>query len=111
MDFVYLDPPYLGTTIGRDKRYARQLGRDELIEGVESLIERGARFALSYDGMTGGRSYGPPLPEALGLSRLLLDAGVSSQATLSGRSERTVESLYLSPGLVANGAPVEIGAS
>jgi DNA adenine methylase len=102
-DFVYLDPPYLGTTVGRDKRYARQLGRDDLIEGLECLLERRARFALSYDGMTGGRSYGPPLPESLRLSRLLLDAGVSSQATLSGRSERTVESLYLSPGLVGPG--------
>lgn len=110
-DFIYLDPPYLGTTIGRDKRYARQLGRDELIGGLERLIERRARFALSYDGMTGGRSYGPPLPEALGLSRLLLDAGVSSQATLSGRSERTVESLYLSPGLAGSGGSIETCAS
>ncbi len=99
-DFIYLDPPYLGTTVGRDKRYARQLGQDRLIAGLEGLLERRVRFALSYDGMTGDRTYGPPLPEALGLSRLLLDAGTSSQATLSGRSERTVESLYLSPGLV-----------
>jgi DNA adenine methylase len=106
-DVIYLDPPYLGTTIGRDKRYARQLGRDELIEGLERLLERRARFALSYDGMTGGRSYGPPLPESLRLTRLLLDAGVSSQATLSGRSERTVESLYLSPGLAGSGPSVE----
>ncbi len=98
-DFIYLDPPYLGTTVGRDKRYARQLGQEQLIEGLERLLVRRVRFALSYDGMTGEKTYGPPLPEALGLSRLLLDAGTSSQATLSGRSERTVESLYLSPGL------------
>ncbi len=96
-DFVYLDPPYLGTTIGRDRRYVRQLGSDTLVEGLDRLIARRVRFALSYDGMTGGKVYGPPLPMALGLSRLLLDAGVSAQATLSGRSERTVESLYLSP--------------
>ena len=111
-DFIYLDPPYLGTTVGRDKRYARQLGQDELIAGLENLLERRARFALSYDGMTGGRTYGPPLPAALSLSRLLLDAGTSSQATLSGRSERTVESLYLSPGLlVSEGAARATSAS
>jgi len=110
-DFIYLDPPYLGTTVGRDKRYARQLGRDDLIVGLERLLERRARFALSYDGTTGGKSYGPPLPESLRLTRLLLEAGLSSQATLSGRSERTVESLYLSPGLAGSARPVETGVS
>lgn len=110
-DFVYLDPPYLGTTVGRDKRYARQLGQNELVEGLESLLARRTRFALSYDGMTGEKSYGPPLPDALGLSRLLLDAGTSSQATLSGRSERTVESLYLSPGLLGTRAAADATAA
>ncbi len=104
-DFVYLDPPYLGTTVGRDRRYARQLQQADLIGGLESLLARGVRFALSYDGMTGAKSYGAPLPEALGLTRLLLDAGTSAQATLSGRAERTVESLYLSPGLRPACAP------
>lgn len=104
-DFVYLDPPYLGTTIGRDRRYVQQLQRGDLIDGLEDLLARRVRFALSYDGMTGGRAYGTPLPEALGLTRLLLDAGTSAQATLSGRAERTVESLYLSPGLKRASAP------
>jgi DNA adenine methylase len=98
-DFVYLDPPYLGTTIGRDRRYVRQLQEVDLIAGLESLRGRGVRFALSYDGMTGAKTYGAPLPARLGLTRLLLDAGTSAQATLSGRAERTVESLYLSPDL------------
>jgi DNA adenine methylase len=98
-DFVYMDPPYLGTTIGRDRRYVEGLQQDLLIEGLSELRQREIRFALSYDGMTGGKEYGPPLPESLGLTRLLLHAGKSSQATLVGRSEETVESLYLSPGL------------
>ncbi|MEO8652391.1 MAG: DNA adenine methylase [Hyphomicrobiaceae bacterium] len=110
-DFVYLDPPYLGTTVGRDKRYARQLGQDRLIAGLESLLERRARFALSYDGMTGERTYGAPLPDALGLNRLLLDAGWSSQATLSGRAERTVESLYLSPDLAGPEGAIQATAA
>lgn len=98
-DFVYMDPPYLGTTIGRDKRYIDGLQQDLLIEGLADLRGRDIRFALSYDGMTGGKEYGPPLPDTLGLTRLLLHAGKSSQATLSGRDEETVESLYITPGL------------
>jgi DNA adenine methylase len=98
-DFVYMDPPYLGTSIGRDKRYHQQLTQEALCEGLEELIRRRVPFALSYDGMTGGREYGPPLPDALGLTRLLLHAGTSSQSTLSGRKEETVESLYVTPGL------------
>jgi len=98
-DFVYMDPPYLGTTIGRDKRYYQQLGREKLMVGLECLRRRNVPFALSYDGMTGGREYGPPLPDHLKLTRLLLYAGTSAQSTLSGRNEETVESLYLTPGL------------
>ena len=98
-DFVYMDPPYLGTSIGRDKRYAHQMPQETLIEGLVGLRRRNIRFALSYDGMTGDREYGPPLPERLDLTRLLLHAGTSSQATLIGKSEQTIESLYLSPGL------------
>jgi DNA adenine methylase len=103
-DFLYMDPPYLGTTIGKDKRYAEQLDLACLTDGLGGLRARDIRFALSYDGMTGEKVYGEPLPDHLGLTRLLLHAGTSSQATLSGRSEETIESLYLSPGL---GAPVE----
>lgn len=100
-DFVYMDPPYLGTTVGRDKRYHQQLERERLISGLESLNQRGIRFALSYDGMTGEKEYGPPLPDNLGMTRLLLHAGRSSQATLQGKADETIESLYLSGNLQA----------
>lgn len=105
-DFIYMDPPYLGTSIGRDKRYHQQLTREDLIAGLEDLRRRGVPFALSYDGMTGGREYGPPLPTELGLTRLLLNAGTSSQSTLSGRYEQTIESLYVTPGLAELGGAV-----
>lgn len=98
-DFVYMDPPYLGTSIGRDKRYHQQLMPQKLVAGLHELRQRSVPFALSYDGMTGGREYGAPLPNELGLTRLLLHAGVSSQSTLSGRNEETIESLYVTPGL------------
>lgn len=108
-DFLYMDPPYLGTSTGRDRRYHQQLTQDELVIGLKSLRRRQVPFALSYDGTTGDRTYGPPLPRVLGLTRFLLDAGTSSQATLNGRRERTVESLYLTPGLASN--PVSPGGA
>ena len=85
--------------MGQDKRYAHQIEQDTLISGLQMLIEREVPFSLSYDGMTGGREYGPALPDELGMTRLLLHAGISSQATLNGRKEETVESLYVWPEL------------
>lgn len=96
-DYAYMDPPYHGTSQGADLRYHAQLTRADLIAGLEGLLSRGVRFALSYDGTTGGREYAPPLPESLGLRRVMLHAGRSSQATLQGKDEETVESLYLTP--------------
>lgn len=100
-DFIYMDPPYVGTSIGPDKRYHAQLTQEAVIEGLEIMIERDLRFALSYDGSTGDKTYGPPLPSDLGLTQLHLHAGLSSQATLAGKRAETIESLYMSPGLVA----------
>ena len=54
---------------------------------------------MSYDGRLGNRSYGKPLPAKLHLTLVEIEAGRSSQATLLGRDEMTVESLYLSPAL------------
>ena len=106
-DFIYMDPPYLGTSVGRDRRYAEWMTQERLIGGLESLRGRNLRFALSYDGMCGEKVYGPALPEHLGMTRLLLDAGRSSQATLNGSADRTFESLYLSAGLFAQSGGME----
>jgi DNA adenine methylase len=103
-DFIYLDPPYHGTSTGRDRRYADGLARETLIGGLQALNARGLRYALSYDGLSGERSYGPPLPPELRLTQHLLHAGRSSQATLNGRAEDTVESLYVAAGLVERSA-------
>lgn len=94
-DFFYLDPPYQGTSDGRDQRYIAGLSRARLVEGLELLNSKGIPFILSYDGSCGQRSYGSPLPDHLG-RRILLDVGRSSQATLNGRTDVTVESLYVS---------------
>lgn len=99
-DLVYLDPPYEGTSTGSDRRYHQSLARTRLVEETRGLLERGVPFALSYDGKLGERSYGPSLEAELGLTPRWLDGGVSSQATLLGARERTVEALYLSPALL-----------
>jgi DNA adenine methylase len=98
-DFVYMDPPYQGTTYGQDKRYFAQVEREHLYEGLAELNARNIPFLLSYDGMCGDVVYGEELPEDLNVHRVLLEAGRSSQATLNGRVAHTVESLYLSEGI------------
>lgn len=95
-DLVYLDPPYEGTTTGTDKRYYQGVSRERLINVLADLNQRKIPFLLSYDGRCGERTYGAKLPDSLNLVRLELIAGRSSQATLNGRSDVTVESLYIS---------------
>lgn len=98
-DLVYMDPPYLGVSGGRDTRYHQGLDAARFAAALEAASSAGLRYLISLDGRTGGRGYGPPLPAGLGLERLELAAGRSSQATLLGRVEETVEALYLSPAL------------
>jgi DNA adenine methylase len=95
-DLVYMDPPYQGTSYGRDKRYHQQVTREDLCTVLAELNDRNVPFLLSYDGYTGEKSYGEELPNDLELKRLYLTAGRSSQATLSGKNAITVESLYVS---------------
>lgn len=98
-DFVYMDPPYQGTSYGPDKRYAAQLKRDTLIEALHRLDVRGVPYVLSYDGRTGDKTYGDPLPDSVKAHMLEICAGRSAQATLNGSDAVTVESLYVSHGL------------
>lgn len=102
-DLVYMDPPYMGVSGGRDQRYHQGLDLDRFVAELELANTRGLRFLASFDGRLGDRRYGPELPAHLGLTRIELSAGRSSQATLAGRSEHTVESLYIAPSLRATG--------
>jgi len=99
-DLIYMDPPWEGTSTGRDRRYHAGLNRERLVHALDDLNRRGVPVLLSYDGRCGEKSYGSPLPDGLGLVRLELHAGRSSQATLLGRTEHTVESLYVSEALL-----------
>ena len=99
-DLVYMDPPWQGTSGKRDHRYAFLLQIDELITELESLNSKNIPFILSFDGACGDKTYGEDLPKELQLKKISLNAGRSSQATLLGRDEETIESLYLSPSLI-----------
>jgi DNA adenine methylase len=106
-DLVYLDPPWEGTSAGRDRRYRAGLDRARLVAALEDLDARGVPYLLSYDGRHGAKAYGAWLPGSIGATRLELPAGRSSQATLHGRVVTTVESLYVSRHV---GAPVALSA-
>ena len=100
-DLIYMDPPYQGVVAGRDRRYWGNLSYAEFVEALAALNESGLSYIVSYDGRNGLRSYGEALPASLRLRHLSLSAGRSSQATLLGRNQQTIESLYLSSALVA----------
>jgi len=98
-DLIYLDPPYQGVCRNRDNRYLTGIQFCEFVEVLEELNQRGIRFIVSYDGRTGKKVHGQLLPSDLNLTHVEIDAGRSSQATLLGREDVTVESLYLSHAL------------
>ena len=99
-DIVYMDPPYQGVSANRDPRYLGGLDLKRFTATLQDLNARRISYILSYDGRTGEKSYGKPMPIELDLLRIEIDAGRSSQATLLGRNSNTYESVYLSPALV-----------
>ena len=98
-DVVYMDPPYQGVSKTRDSRYYSGIDFHEFVEAVDELNRRGIDFLISYDGKCGEKLYGEDLPRELGLQKILLKAGLSSQSLLLGRKEVTYEALYISQGL------------
>ena len=100
-DVVYMDPPYQGVSEVRDCRYLSGLSFDEFAESLETLNRRGVDYLISYDGECGGHEYGRELPTELGCRKVMLKAGLSSQALLLGRKSVTYEALYVSRGLVS----------
>jgi len=99
-DLVYMDPPYQGTGVNGGFNYAGNIEFDNFIVSLFDLNNRNVPFILSYDGRTGNKTYGNPLPDNLNLTKIEINAGRSSQATLLNRNEITYEALYLSPALI-----------
>jgi DNA adenine methylase len=99
-DLIYMDPPYQGTSFTRDHRYLNGLSYEEFADSLAHMNDLGLSYIISYDGITGEKTHGKPLPASLHLKHLHIHAGRSSQATLLGKNHETIESLYLSPSLV-----------
>jgi DNA adenine methylase len=99
-DIVYMDPPYQGVCRNRDQRYFPSFDHEEFCYWIDCLNQKKIRFIISYDGRTGKKAYGEQLPLSLDLIRFEIAAGRSTQATLLGRNEETIESLYLSKNLI-----------
>lgn len=99
-DVVYMDPPYQGVSQNRDARYISGVDFDEFVNAVDRLNNRGVDFLISYDGSCGNKKYGRDMPENLGMKKVLLKAGLSSQQILLGQKETTYEALYVSRGLM-----------
>jgi DNA adenine methylase len=99
-DLVYMDPPYQGVCDNGDPRYYKGVDFQEFIQALDYLNAQMIPFILSYDGRTGNKKFGRELPSELGLHRIEIKVGRSTQATLLGRNEITYESIYLSKSLV-----------
>lgn len=99
-DVVYMDPPYQGVCSVRDNRYYSGIEFDDFVEAIDKLNQRNIDFLISYDGKCGDKSYGKDLPKELNLKKVLLNAGLSSQALLLGKKQTTFEALYISKGLL-----------
>ncbi len=89
-DVVYMDPPYQGVCGDRDSRYLSGISYGDFINALCELNQREIRYAVSYDGRTGSKTHGKPLPSSLGLTLIELEAGRSSQATLLGLCQKNI---------------------
>ena len=101
-DFIYMDPPYQGVCGNRDSRYLSGIDFDDFVLALEQLNRKGSAFIISYDGKLGDKAFGKVLPKRLNLEKIEIEVGRSSQSTLLGKAENTIESLYLSPSLSKN---------
>jgi len=99
-DLVYMDPPYQGTGQNGGFNYAGSIDFDDFIISLNELNQRKVPFILSFDGRTGDKTFGNPLPDKLNLTKIEINAGRSTQATFLNRKEITYEAVYLSPSLV-----------
>jgi DNA adenine methylase len=109
-DIVYRAPPYQGVSNARDNRYIAGVDFDDFASAIEKLDRRGISYIISHDGECGGREYGSNLPANLNCAKFLLNAGLSTQATLLGRRDTTFEALYVSKDLVkmVNAMPKQV---
>lgn len=91
-DFVYLDPPYVGT----QQRYMTGPEPERLMTVLSRLTERGVKWALSYDGRRGEKEYASDVPLSVFRRKISLASGLSAVGkVLNSSIEGVEESLYL----------------
>jgi len=95
-----MNPPYQGTGQNGGFNYAGTIDFDDFIISLFELNQKDVPYILSFDGRTGNKSFGNPLPDRLNLTKIEINAGRSTQATLLNRKEFTYEAVYLSPSLI-----------
>jgi DNA adenine methylase len=105
-DLVYMDPPYQGVSNKRDNRYFAGVDFKDFSNSIETLNQKGVDYIISYDGECGGKEYGNDLPLSLRCTKFLLNAGLSTQATLLGKRKVTFEALYVSENLAKTMRPL-----
>jgi len=99
-DLIYMDPPYQGTGLNGGFNYAGNIDFDNFVISLFELNHKGIPYILSFDGRTGDKTFGKPLPENLNLIKIEVNARRSSQTTLLNRKDITFETIYISPILV-----------
>lgn len=100
-DILYMDPPYQGVTNVRDHRYLSGVDFNDFVDSLEVLNKKNIDYIISYDGTCGKKVYGEKLPKHLMCKKILIHAGISSQSTLLGKKEITLESLYISKNIAS----------
>jgi DNA adenine methylase len=93
-DFIYLDPPYFNT---KGRYYGTStIDFEEFFDYLKELNAKSVRYALSFDGSRGDKSYNTKLPEDLFKRHLMLPSGNSSfKKVIDGENLQVYESLYL----------------
>lgn len=91
-DFVYLDPPYFHTK----GRYFGTIELQDIINYLENLNKKGVKYALSFDGQRGDKSFTVQIPKNLYKRHIYLHSGNSTFRKVQDKKmEKVYESLYL----------------
>ena len=91
-DFIYLDPPYFNTR----GRYFGGIDFAEFLNYLEELNKHDIKFAFSFDGKRGDKSFIAKIPKNIYKRHLLLHSGNASFNKLqNNKIESVYESLYI----------------
>jgi len=91
-DFAYLDPPYFHTK----GRYYGRIDYERFFKVLDTISNRGVRFALSFDGSRGSTRYSTEVPNSLYRRRVEIESGYSSfRKVMCSSCEIVKETVYL----------------